>query len=35
MKKRILNISSSIHIIEVLDMEPNELRAMEEAIDWL
>ena len=35
MKKRILNISSSIHIIEVLDAEPNELRAMREAVEWL
>jgi hypothetical protein len=35
MKKRILSISSSIQIIEVLDMEPNELRAMKEAIEWL
>ena len=35
MKKRILSISSSIQIIEVLDNEPNELRAIKEAIEWL
>lgn len=32
MKNRILDISSSVQIIEVLEIEPNELRAIKEAV---
>lgn len=34
MKKRIMDISSSIKIIEVLETESNELGAIKEAIKW-
>jgi hypothetical protein len=34
MKNRILDISSSVQIIEVLEIEPNELRAIKEAVQW-